>query len=128
MWGIFLRAPHRSQDAYFLHPSDLTWHQSSPLGAAAVALLTPRPPGLAISTLIIRNGRDFRIVQAVQAVKLGSFDLMVLTKTNISTSVYCRNRLVYDIFLSAERPSGARGPQGGVVLVSWVRPTGWSLE
>ena len=42
----------------------------------------------ASGTLNIRNGMGFRLVQLVQAVKLGGFDLMFLTKTKIYTTAY----------------------------------------
>ena len=88
----------------------------------------PHPPGLTIGMLNIRYGRAFGIVQAVRAVELGRFDLMVLTGTNISTSVYCWNWLGCDIVYSLSWPAIARGVQVGVGLVSWDRPMGWSLE
>ena len=47
------------------------------------------------------------MAQAIQAVDRGGFDMMLLTKTNISTTVYCRNRLEYVVKCSAERPSSA---------------------
>ena len=34
---------HRIQDAYLLHPPDLIWRRSDPLGAAATVPPTPTP-------------------------------------------------------------------------------------
>ena len=53
--------------------------------------LPPRPPRIFIRTLNIRNVQGFGLEQMVQAVKLGRFDLIVLTKTKISTTAYFRN-------------------------------------
>ena len=49
----------------------------------------PLPPGIAIGTLNIRDDRVFGIVQVILVVDLGRFDLMVLTETNISTTMHC---------------------------------------
>ena len=67
----------------------------------------PRPPRIAIRTLNIQDGRGFGMAQAIQAVDRGGFDMMLLTKTKISMTVYCRNRLEYEVKFSAERPSSA---------------------
>ena len=40
------------------------------------------PPGLAIRTLNIRDGRGFGLAQAIRALELSGFDLMLLTDTN----------------------------------------------
>ena len=88
---------------------------------------TSRPPGLAIGTLNIHDGRGFGIAQAVQSDKLGGFNLMFLTETKISTTVYFRNRLGYNIFCSTDRPASAGGSQGGMNLVLQYRPTGWII-
>ena len=62
--------------------------------------------------LSIRNGMDFRLAQAVQEVKLGGFNLMVLTETNISTAAYCRNWLGYDIACLPAWTTSSGGAQG----------------
>ena len=78
----------------------------------------PGPLILVIRTLNIRNGRSFGLVQEVQVVKLGGFNLMVITKIKISTMVFFWNCLGYNIFCSTARPASAGGAQGGVDLVS----------
>ena len=74
----------------------------------------PRPPGLAIGTLNIRDGRGFGLAQAIRVVQRGYFGVMLLTETKISTTAYCRNRLGYDMTFSEARPTSAGGAQGGV--------------
>ena len=78
--------------------------------------------------LNIRNVRRFGLAQSVQADDLGGFDLMVLTKTKISTMAYCWNQLGCNIVCSTARPASAAGLQGGVGLVLRDLPTVWSLE
>ena len=46
----------------------------------------PCPPGLAIGTLNVWDGRGFKMVQAIRAVERGGFNVMKLTKTKISTT------------------------------------------
>ena len=86
----------------------------------------PCPPGLFVGTL--RNSRGFVLAQAFEVVKLGRFDLMVVTKTKISMAEYFRNRLGCNIFCLTDRPASAGGAQGGMVLVLRDRLTGWVLE
>ena len=51
------------------------------------------PPGLAIGTLNIWDGRGFGLAQAIWAVEHRGFDVMLLTETNIKTEVYSHNHL-----------------------------------
>ena len=52
-----------------------------------------RPPGIAIGILNIRDGRDFRLVQAIQMVERGGFNVILLMEKNIQTEAYSYNRL-----------------------------------
>ena len=82
--------------------------------------MAPLPSGLprlAIGTLNICNVMGFRIAQEVQVVDLGGFNLMVLTKTNISMTAYFRNQIGYNMVCSTAHSSRAGGEQGVVVLV-----------
>ena len=83
-----------------------------------------RPPGLAIGTLNIRDGRDFGLAQAIWVLVRGGFDVMLLTKTKIQSEACLHNRLVYDVTYSAVWPSSAGGAQGGVGLVIMERSDG----
>ena len=58
----------------------------------------------------------------------GGFDVMFLIEKKISTTTYCRNRLGDDMTSLAARPSSAGGAQGGVGLVTRLRPAGWGIE
>ena len=91
-------------------------------------LRPPHQPRISIRTINIRDGRIFGIAQVVRVVDLGGFELMVLTKTKISIILYCQNWLGYDIVCLVHRSSRSSIAQGGMVLVSWDRPMGWSLE
>ena len=63
--------------------------------------------------------------QAIQAVDHRGFDVMILTKMNISMTEYCRNQIRYDVTCLKARPSCARESQGGVRLVTREKPVGW---
>ena len=59
--------------------------------------LTTHPWGLSLGTLNICNSRGSVIVQAIRAVQIGSFDLMILTETNINDQDFCHRSLIYDV-------------------------------
>ena len=67
-------------------------------------------------------------MQAIHAVNIGGFDVMLMTETNITDQAYCRNRLGYSVVCLPEITTTAGGVQGGVVLVVRDRPHGWSVE
>ena len=83
---------------------------------------------LAIRTLNIEDGGGFGQAQAIRAVERRGFDVMILTETKISTTVYCRNRLGYEVTCSTAQPTSAGGAQGGVGLVMIERPVGWGID
>ena len=60
--------------------------------------------------------------------KRGGFDVILLTKTKISTAAYCRNWLGYEVTCLTVQPSRSGGYQGGVGLVTIMRPLGWGIE
>ena len=59
----------------------------------------------------------FRLDQAIQALQVGGFNQMVLTKTKVNVLVYFHNRLWYDMVCSSAIKTAAGGEQGGVGLV-----------
>ena len=67
-----------SHDRYRLHPAPPPPRQSA-----------PRPRGLSLRTLNIRNGRGYGLVQAMQGVHILGFYLMILTDTNNTNQAYC---------------------------------------
>ena len=89
------------EDAPHLLLTNNQWLQPPAHGAAAA--VTPPPPlplGLVIGALNIQDGQGFGLVQAIWAVERGKFDVVVLTKTKISMTAYCRNRLGYEVTCS----------------------------
>ena len=58
---------------------------------------TPRPRGIFLGILNIRDGRCYGILQSIRAVHIGGFDLMILMETKITNQYYCRSRLGYNI-------------------------------
>ena len=67
------------------------------------------PTGLSIGTLNIRDGQGFGLAKAIWAVEHGGFEVMVLTKTKISTLAYCWNRIGYKVTCLTARPTSSRG-------------------
>ena len=55
-------------------------------------------------------------------------NVMLLTETKIQLEEYSHNRLGYDVTCLAERPSSARGSQGGIGMVTRERPIGWGIQ
>ena len=64
----------------------------------------------------------------VRFVKLGGFDLMVLTDTKIFMREYCWNWIIYYIFCLPAWTASSSGYQGGMRLVSQECQMVWSLE
>ena len=87
-----------SHGRYHLHKAPLTPRQ-----------LTTHPCGLSLGTLNICNSRGSVIVQAIQAVQIGSFDLMILTETNINYQAYCGIRLGYNVVCPLASTTAADG-------------------
>ena len=52
----------------------------------------PRLRVLSLSNYHIRNVRGSGIVQAVQAARIGGFDLIILMETKITIQAYCQSR------------------------------------
>ena len=88
----------------------------------------PIPLKLAIGTLYIWDVQGFELAQSIRAVERRDFDLMLLTKTNISMTAYCWNRLGYDVTSSLAQPSSTRGSQGRIGLVTGERPSGLGID
>ena len=86
------------------------------------------PVGLSLRTFNICDGQGFRLAQAIRAVHIVSFDLMIMTDTNTTNQAYCCNRMVYDMVCLPEITSANRGSQGGVGLVVQNQPQGWIIE
>ena len=105
-----------SQGAGFMHTAPLTPRRH-----------TPRPPGIAIRKLKIRDGRGYGLAQAIRKVERGGFYLMALTET-IRTEACSNNQWGYDMMCATARPSRTGGAQVGVGLGSQDRPNGWGSE
>ena len=87
-----------------------------------------RPLRLIIGKLNILDGRGFGMTQAIHTVEIGGFDVMILTKTKISTSAYCRNQLGYEVNCLTAQPTRTGEAQGGVGIVTRERPIGWGIQ
>ena len=81
-----------------------------------------RPWWLSLGTYNIRDIRDFIRAQAIWAVHLGNFDVMVMTETNITRKAYFRNRLGYEIVCFQDVTTDTGSMQEGVGLFIRERP------
>ena len=88
----------------------------------------PPPRGLSLGTYNIRYARGSGLAEAIWLVQLGSFNVMLLTKTNITSKEYFHNRIFYDMLCLPEFTTDTEGAQGGVGLVVRERPQGWSVD
>ena len=60
--------------------------------------------------------------------QISGFDLMILTKTNITKQAYCYNELRYDVLFLQEITAASVNVQRVVDLVLWGQNQGWSIE
>ena len=60
----------------------------------------PQTWGLPLGTYNIHDFRGFGLAHSIWVVYLGSFGIMLLTKTKITSEAYCHNRLVYNMVCS----------------------------
>ena len=88
----------------------------------------PCPQGLSIGIYNIRDGQGFRLAQAIRAVQVGGFNLMVLTETKVTRKSYCHTRLGLEVVCSLVINTDAGGLQWGLGLVVRDRPKGWIFE
>ena len=78
---------------------------------------TLHPWGLSIGTLNIRNGQGYGLMQAIRAVQIDGFDLMILLDNKITNQAYCHSSLGYNVFYSLMSMAAAGGAQGVGCLV-----------
>ena len=57
----------------------------------------PCPPGLSLRTYNILYGYGFGLPQAIRAVQIGNYDVILMIETNIPDAVYCHNCVGYNI-------------------------------
>ena len=88
----------------------------------------PRPPDLNLVTYNIWDGRGFAPPQAIRAVHIANYNLMLMTEMKIPDETYFQNHLGYNNMCSQVAGTEAGGAQGGVGLVVRERPEGWSVE
>ena len=98
------------------------------LMAAMPRCRSPQPRVLSIGTYNIRNVNGFGIAQAIWAVQVGGFNLMVLTETKVTGQAYFHNRLGYNVVFLSEINTDAGGAQGVLSLFVQDRPKGCIVE
>ena len=88
----------------------------------------PRLQGLSIGTLNIHNGKGFGHTQDVWEVQISGFDLMILIENKVTNQAYYNNSLGYDMVCFLEITTKYVIEQGGVGMVVWDQPKGWSIN
>ena len=103
------------QDSHLYHQANYTWRGPPPHGATATELTDTTLWGLFLEALNIRNGQDSGSVQAIQAVKIGGFEIMILRNTNITNQSYFRKILGCNmVYLPMRTPAAGKAQRGGV--------------
>ena len=87
-----------------------------------------RPRWLFLRTLNLRDGRGSGLAQAIRAVYIGVFDLMILMETNITSQYYCSNRLGYSVVWLTRIMKMDVSVHGGVGLVVQDQYQGLIIE
>ena len=87
----------------------------------------PHPLGINLGTYNIRDDCGFAPSQAIRAVQIGNYNLVLLTEKKIPFEAYCYNHLGYDAVYSQAVGTTARGAQWGVDLVIRKRLESWSV-
>ena len=80
-----------------------------------------RPPSLNLGVYNILDGCGFGLPQVICDLEQGNYDLMISTETKILDVVYCHNLLGYELLLSQDTVTAARGAQWGIRMVSRER-------
>ena len=81
-----------------------------------------------LGTYNIQDVCGFGLLQKIRAVRLGNYDVMLLMKTKISDTVYCKNHLGYAFVCLRATPTAAGGVQGGIGLVMRERTEVWDMS
>ena len=85
-------------------------------------LHTAYPRGLSLGTYNIYHGRGFSLAQAIWEVHIDSFDVMLLTETNITSEAYCHIWIGYNVMCLQAVTMDTDVAQGGVVMVVREQP------
>ena len=78
----------------------------------------PQPPGLNLRTYNIRYSFILGLLQAIQAVNMGNYDVMLLAEWKISEVVYCKTTSVKKLFAQEKPPPQPEEHRGVVGLVT----------
>ena len=85
---------------------------------------SPHYRGLSLSNYHIRYSQGSRLVKTVRLARIGGFDLMILTKTNITDKVYFQHNIGYDVVCLEAYMTADGDAQGGVGMISRNQPQG----
>ena len=86
-----------------------------------------KPPFVDGCTYNIRDGRgsggEAGLLSAIRMIGLAGLHFAILTETKISTDIYTKNSLGYDVVCTRSEPRS-----GGVALITKDQPDGWHFE
>ena len=86
---------------------------------------TTYPRVLSLGALNIRNGRGSRLAQAIWVVKIGSFNLMILTEVKTTNHNYFRFSMGYKVICLSMSMTAAGGKQEGVFFNKHITIFNW---
>ena len=89
---------------------------------------SPCSHGLKLGMYNIQYGQGFGLPQALKAVQLGKYDLVLLTETKTLDSVHCKIFRRYDIVCSMAATTASGGAQGDMGLLYMENTEGWYIE
>jgi hypothetical protein len=101
-----------------IHPLKMPIVFTQPIDYGADLLHSqPKPPGINLATYNIQDGQgregESGLILALSALQLANIELAILTETKISTDVYSKHRMGYDVIFTKSIPH-----QGGLALVT----------
>ena len=67
-------------------------------------------------------------MQAIRAARIGGFELMILTETNINDQAHFRNMMGYDVILSKATTTADGDAKGGVGMIIREKPQVWNIN
>jgi hypothetical protein len=104
-------------------PPPITFTHPIHHGADPLHQPKPRPPGIILGTLNIRDGRNSGLAIAIREFQQGNYNIIVATETKISNDIYAKHTLGYEVTCSQALPN-----QGGGALITRANPDGWWIQ
>ena len=112
-----------NQDAHLFQPNNQPWGGTASTKRHCHRANRRRAPGdYPLGPSTSATSQESVFTQAIRAVQIGSFDLMIMKKNKITDYASCNRRLGYDVVCPSMSTREVGGDRGGVCL------TGRSIE